>query len=164
MRSSRTNQRGGTLLITLLLLLVLTALGVAAVSLSSQERLNASSQARYQKMVECASAAQSMIWAQLARYGTNYIGSNLPVGVVNLPDGSQLAAPVHYNMDPSTTFANVIYTVKYGGGGIGMADADLTNSLGGQKLGGGSPTLIGARCTDPSGRQFEVEVSFVLAL
>ncbi len=164
MRDPNQSQRGSTLLITMILLLVLTVLGAAAVSLSSQDRANASSQARYQKMVECASAAQSMVWAQLARYGTNYIGSSLPVGVVKLPDGTQLAAPTHYNQDPSKTFANVITTVQSGGGGAPTMDMDCTNTICGQKGGGGNPVVIAARCTDSSGRQFEVEMSFVLAL
>ncbi len=163
--STRTeSRRGSTLLITMILLLVLTALGAAAVALSSQDRVNASSQARYQKLVDCASAAQSMVWAQLARYGTNYIGSNLPVGTVTLPDGTQLSAPTHYGQDPAKTFASVITTFQSGGGGVTAVDMDCTNKLCGQSQHGGDPIGVAARCTDSSGRQFEVEMSFVLAL
>ncbi len=162
MRPLRASRKGSALLITMILLAVLTAAGIAAVSLTSRERDNASAQARYQKLVECASAAQSMIWAQLARYGTNYIGSNLPVGVVNLPDGTQLAAPIHY--DAGISVASLAsYTVPSGGGGQGAADVDCTNRLCGQ-ANSGNPVLVVARCTDPAGRQFEVELSFAFAL
>jgi hypothetical protein len=159
------NRRGSTLLLTMILLLVLTAAGVAAVSITGLERENAAIQSRYQKLVECGSAAQAVIWAQLARYGTNYIGSGMPIGKLTLPDGTQLAAPIHYDQDAATAFANISYTVQSGGGGQGTADVDCTNKLCGQ-TGGGNPVLIVARCTDPSanGRQYEVELSFAFAL
>ncbi len=163
MRSSPARQRGSTLLVTVILLAVLTAAGVAAISITGRERENASIQSRYQKLVECGSAAQALIWAQLARYGTNYVGSTMPVGVITLPDGTQLAAPIHYGQDPSSTLANVSYTVQAGGGGQGAADVDCTNRLCGQ-TGSGNPVLIVARCTDPHGRQYEVELSFAFAL
>jgi hypothetical protein len=163
MRPLRTPQHGSALVITMILLLVLMAAGAAAVSLTSRERNNASAQARYQKLVECASAAQSMIWAQFARYGTNYVGSTMPVGVVNLPDGTQLAAPIHYNQDVTTTLANVSYSIVSGGGGQGAADVDCTSRLCGQ-ANSGNPVLIVARCQDPHGRQYEVELSFAFAL
>ena len=149
----------------MILLTVLTVAAIAAISLTSRERDNAAAQSRYQRLVECASAAQSMIWAQLARYGTSYIGSSLPVGVVTLPDGTQLAAPVHYDQNPATTFANVSYSVQGGGGGDQTRDEDCTNRLCGQR-GSGNPVVIVARCTDASSqqRQFEVELTFAFSL
>ena len=162
---SRVAHRGSTLLMAMILLTVLTMAGIAAVSLTSRDRENAAAQSRYQRMVQCASAAQAMIWAQLARYGTSYIGSSLPVGVVTLPDGTQLAAPVHYGQDPSAVFANVSYSVAQGGGGQGMADVDCTSRLCGQQ-GSGNPVVIVARCQDASSeqRQYEVELSFAFSL
>lgn len=162
MRTTR-SQHGSTLLLTMILLLVLTAAGVAAISITGRERENASIQSRYQKLVECGSAAQAVIWAQLARYGTNYVGSTKQVGLLTLPDGTKIAAPIHYDQNPATTFANVSYTVQSGGGGQAVADVDCTNRLCGQ-TGSGNPVLIVARCTDPFGRQYEVELSFAFAL
>ncbi len=156
-------QRGSTLLVTMILLTVLTVLGTAAVSLASRDRINASSQARYQRLVQCASAAQAMIWAELARYGGNYLGSSLPVGQVTLPDGTRLAAPIHYDQDAATGTAAVAYSVVSGGGGPPVADMDCTNKICGQ-TNRGNPVNVVARCTDPHGRQFEVEMSFALAL
>jgi hypothetical protein len=155
--------RGSTLLITTILLLVLTAAGVAAISITGLDRQNASIQSRYQKLVECGSAAQALIWAQLARYGTTYIGSTMPIGKIQLPDGTQLAAPIHYGQDATTALANVSYTVQSGGGGQGTADIDCTNRLCGQ-TNSGNPVLIVARCTDAHNRQYEVELSFAFAL
>lgn len=163
MRSHPTSQRGSTLLFTMILLFVLTAAGVAAISLTGRERENAYIHSRYQKLIECGSAAQAVIWAQLARYGTNYVGSTMPVGVINLPDGTQLSAPIHYGQDASSTLASVSYTIASGGGGQGAADVDCTNRLCGQ-TNSGNPVLIVARCTDPHGRQYEVELSFAFAL
>jgi hypothetical protein len=164
MRSSGP-KRGSTLLTTMILLTVLTVAAIAAISLTARERDNAAAQSRYQRLVECASAAQAMIWAQLARYGTSYIGSTLPVGVITLPDGTQLAAPVHYGQDPSATFASVSYSAEGGGGGQGRADVDCSNRLCGQQ-GGGNPVVIVARCQDASSqqRQYEVELSFAFSL
>ncbi len=163
MRRRRSRERGSTLLLTVILIAVLTALGAAAVSLASRERENAASQAKYQKLIECASAAQSMIWAQLARHGTNYLGSSLPVGQITLPDGTQLAAPIHYGQDAGSTTASVAYTIQNGGGGQGQVDVDCSNRICGQ-ANSGNPVMIVARCTDPLGRQYEVEMSFAFAL
>ncbi len=162
--------QGAALVVAMVLLLVLAVLGTAAVSLAARDRNNASSQARYQRLVECASAAQSMIWAQLARYGTNYIGSSQPVGTVTLPDGTALAAPRHYGQNAATTFANVAYRVTSGGGAPAVADQDCSNRMCGQGGGNPNPVVIVARCTDPypgpdgQPRQYEVEMSFVFAL
>lgn len=163
MRSSLPPPRGSALLITVMLLMVLGVAGVAVLSLTSRDRRNASAQARYQALVECGSAAQAVIWAQLARHGTRYIGSKLPVGVLTMPDGTQLAAPIHYDRATSDSFADVSYTVVSGGGGAALADVDCSNRLCGQ-TGGGGPVVIMARCTDPRSRQYEVELSFAFAL
>lgn len=170
MSCHRNQPRGATLVIAMILLLVLAVLGTAAVSLAARDRMNASSQARYQRLVECAGAAQSVIWAQLARYGTNYVGSSLPVGEVALPDGTRMAAPIHYDQNVATTFADVSYHVVSGGGAQAVADQDCSNRMCGQMGGNPNPVVIVARCTDPfpgpdgQPRQYEVELSFVLAL
>ncbi len=65
--------------------------------------------------------------------------------------------------DTSSTVASVSYTVVSGGGSQGASDVDCTNRLCGQTS-SGNPVLIVARCTDPKGRQYEVELSFAFAL
>lgn len=161
----RLAQRGSALLFTVVLLTVLTIAGVATVSLMSRERQNASAQSRYQKLIECGSAAQAVIWAQLAKHGPGYLGdANRPVGEIKLPDGTQLAAPLHYDQDPAKTFADVAIRIADGGGAQGNTDEDCTNRYCYQQLGAGNVRRIVATCRDRQQRQFEVELSIALAL
>ncbi len=91
-----TRPRGSTLLLVVILLGVLAVIGVAAVSLGSQERTNASAKGKRDAVAACANAARMALWAELARYGSAYLTSSNPVGEIVLPDGTTLAAPAHY--------------------------------------------------------------------
>lgn len=159
-RASTTSDRGSTLLLAMVLLAVLSVIGVAAVSLSSQERNNASAKARRDALVACANAAQSVIWAELMRYGPRYFGSDLPVGKATLPDGTQLAL-VHYDDDPAVTLVNQVVTpvACTGDGENGQEQVvDLTNRDAALSLSGHCYRIV-ARCTDPAGRELEVELA-----
>ena len=89
-----TPERGASLIFTVVLLAVLSIVGVAAVTLSSQERINAATQLSYQSLVECANAAQAKFWADLSAYGPGYLNPSpvLTVTEVRFPDGRTLDA------------------------------------------------------------------------
>jgi hypothetical protein len=161
MRTRRTpTPRGSTLLLAMVLLAVLSIIGVAAVSLSSQERVNAGAKARRDAMIACASAAQSVIWSELLRYGPRYLGSGLPVGKANLPDGTQLAL-AHYQQDVETTLVSQVVTpVTCTGDDENGPEqvVDLTNRDAAIRLSGHCYRIV-ARCTDDKGRALEVEVA-----
>jgi hypothetical protein len=159
-------QRGSTLLFALVLLGVLTALAVAAVSLGSRERANAASKVRLDQLQACAAAAEAQLWAELARFGTGYLGSERGVGAVTLPDGRRLAAPAHYgtNLDGSVRVRDITMTVKDGAGGSSATRrADRTNTIVWKSM-GGDPTRVTATCIDRDGREFEVELAVRFAL
>jgi hypothetical protein len=159
-RVSKTSARGSTLLLAMVLLAVLSVIGVAAVSLSSQERNNASAKARRDALVACANAAQSVIWAELMRFGPRYLGSSLPVATATLPDGTELAL-AHYMNDPSITLVNQVVTpVACTGDDENGPEqvVDLTNRDAALRLSGHCYRIV-ARCTDPAGRKLEVEVA-----
>jgi hypothetical protein len=157
-------EAGSTLIFAMVLLGVLSVMGVAAVALSSQERANAAIKGRYDAQMECANAAQGFIWSEIQSRGVGIFGSTLQVDVVprNLSNGTQLAAPIHYDQSGTVRVSDMVFTGTAGG-------ASFTGEFGGTNAGAGSKKFnkvygITARCTDPQGRQFEVELSLRFGL
>jgi hypothetical protein len=159
--------RGGTLIIALILLAVLSVLGVAAVSLGSRERANASGKARVDALVACAQAARAQIWAEVARYGPGFLkGNNTLDAPIQLSGYGTLAAPAHYDTTTSMRVDQVVAGFDNGvSDGIAAPIADLTNGDALKDgLLGGRAMRITARCTDTRGNSFEVEFSMRFAL
>lgn len=158
--------RGSTLILVVVLLAVLAAIGVAAVSLGSQERVNAAAKGKRDAVAACASAARMVLWAELAKYGSAYMASTAPVGDIVLSDGTKLAAPAHYT-SAGTDALPVIQVVRKHQVTTGLkgATGDLTNKMDAtQNVVGGTAYTVVARCKDPKGRESEVEFTTVLAL
>lgn len=161
------NHRGSALLLAIILLLVLSIIGAAAVTVSSQERTNAAAQAKVEFLTACANAAQAKIWAEMAQYGMGYLGSAVQVTPATLPDGTKIMAPAHYgDMDPSAPFRlvkEVVLKHETSSGDNAMNERDCTNGACGL-LPLGSTYSMTAVCTDPSGRQYELELGVKFAL
>jgi len=161
-----TNPRGSTLLLVVVLLAVLAVIGVAAVSLGSQERVNAAAKGKRDAVVACANAARMAIWAELAKFGSAYMQSSSPVGDLVLADGTKLAAPAHYT-SAGTDALPVVQIIRTHSVVRGLASktGDLTNRMDAPQdaLGGTAYTIV-ARCKDPKGRESEVEFTTILAL
>ncbi len=167
MRSPHTSARGSALLIVIILLAVLSVIGVAAVSLGSRARQNASAKARVDSLLACAQAARAQVWAEVARYGPGYFSSTRALDApINLSGYGELAAPAHYDSTTSMRVDQVV--VGFEGGASDGAPAptrDLTNAApGSDALFGGRAWRLAARCTDARGNQFEVEFSMRFAL
>jgi hypothetical protein len=145
--------RGSTFLLVIILVGVLAVIGVAAVTLSSQDRTNASVKSRRDSLAACASAAQAALWAELLKYGPRYLGSEKPSGTITLPDGTVLAMG-HY--DQTTTV--VSQTVRPVSCDSGQAEefVDLTNRDSVLRL-GGHCYQVAAHCRDITGRDLEIE-------
>ncbi len=158
-RSQRRSARGSTLILVVILLAVLAAIGAGAVTLASRDRINAGAKTRRDLMAACASAAQVKIWAELARYGPRWLGSDTPLSELTLADGTRLA-PVHYSQIPSGLVAkNVVVALAAEFGD--EAVVDLTNRST-ALIGAGRAYRCVARCLVPGGpwspdRELEVE-------
>lgn len=157
----RPRTHGSALLLVVILLGVLAAIGAAAVSLSSRDRINASAKSHRDLMTACASAAQLKVWAELARYGPKWFGSDARTTEFSLPDGTRLA-PLHYGQTTATLVKDVVVSFK-----DPVADEmvrDLTNRSQ-PLLAQGAAQRCVARCTVPGG-MFQpdrvLEVEFML--
>jgi Tfp pilus assembly protein PilX len=156
--------RGSTLVLAMVLLAVLSLVGVAAVSLASQERANVGAKAKRDLQVACANAARMVVYAELARYGSGYLASSTAIPSVTLPDGTVLSQQ-HYDTPAGMTVNQITpaRVLPVSSSTKSSGTADLTNSF--QAVGTDAPTVQGyevvAKCTDPKGRQLEVE--FVVA-
>jgi type II secretory pathway component PulJ len=167
MPSSGNTARGSTLIIALILLAVLSLIGVAAVSVASQERRNASAKARVDALAACAQAARAQVWAEVARFGPGYFASANPLDApIDLTGHGQLAAPAHYDSTTAMRVNEVVIAFDRGASdGAAAPVVDLTNgSPTTDALGGGRAYRIVARCVDPGGRALEVEFSMRFAL
>ncbi len=157
--------RGAALPLSLILLAVLTAIAVAAVSLSGQERVNAASYSRIDFVNECATAAQAKVWAELASLGT-YMGQPVAITSIQMPDGSVLTAPAHYDSKPGTTLVTDVMMVGESSSGSKNAmqfERDITNTSRGRNKGLSTYRIV-AHCKDDRGRALEIELSLKFAL
>lgn len=163
----KANHRGSTLILVVVLLAVLSVIGVAAVSLGSQERVNAAAKGRRDALAACASAARMALWAELARHGAAYLTSSTPVGEIVLADGTKLAAPAHYTRDDMTTPPLVVDIIRTHRivRSLAAKTVDLTNRMDApqSQLGGTAYTVV-ARCKDAKDREQEVEFTTIIAL
>ena len=160
--SHRRSERGSALLTSIILLGVLMVLGVAAISLSAQERRNAGAKASVDALQACANAAQAKIWAEMSQYGLASLAGSVSVSAMNLP-GNLIGMPGHYDSQdlPTLTLNDVTYTETTSNGTLG--EQDCTNrACGGGTLGHTQRAF--AHCIDSSGRQFEVELAVKFAL
>jgi Tfp pilus assembly protein PilX len=157
MRTSRTAppERGSTLVLAMVLLAVLTAIGVAAVALSSQERASAGLKTGRDRLQSCAVAAQGAIWAEMLKYGPSFLpASGAPVPEITLSDGTRLRAG-HYGDTGTVVIDTAVRTVPCKDSKT-EEYVDLTNRDS-AFLRGGQCFAITARCVDPQGRELEVE-------
>jgi hypothetical protein len=164
-RLARSRQHGGALLLTVILLAVLTILGVGAVVASSRERESAFAKSKYDRVVACARAAQAKIWAEIAMFGPGYLTGTRGVTEIRLPDGTLLAAPAHYGTAATASgtgaelVQNVTLIVPEGAGGPQLPKAANLSNSGGATVPIGTVNRVVARCTDPFGRPYEVELA-----
>lgn len=162
--SSHRIARGSALVVSIILIGVLTVIGVAAVSLSTQERANAASQGRVDAIYACANAAIAKLWSEIAARGTGLAGSTATVTSIRLPDGTVLTAPAHYDTfagGPTPQVgAGVRSSLSYG---QQKKEDNLSNAMR-PTVPVGQAQILNAHCKDPNGRELEVEVVFRFAL
>lgn len=154
--------RGSALLTSMILLAVLTALGIAAVSLSTQERKNSAAKVGIDALEACANAAQAKIWAEMSQYGLASMAGSVSVSAMNLP-GGLTGMPGHYGSQnlPSLTLNDVTLTETSDNGSLG--EQDCTNRACGMNTLGHVQRGF-AHCVDRFNREFEVEIAIKFAL
>lgn len=159
--------RGNTLLVAMILLAALSAVGAAAVMLSSQERTNAAAATRVEFLNACANAAQAKIWAEMSQYGMGYLGNAVAVTPMALPDGTTLVGPAHVDSKKADgtwpLVKDVTFKVDMAAGGGAMNERDCTNG-GCGILPLGQTHGMTAVCFDRQGRGYEIELSVKFAL
>jgi hypothetical protein len=148
----------------MILLGVLTVVGVAAVSLSTVERRNAGSYSQLDFVNECANAAQAKLWSEMVALGPAYLGASAVVTHIQLPDGTQLKSPSHYDTSATTQVKDVIVkVVSSAGAGGDVNERDCTNNACGL-MPLGATNLVMAHCKDAFGRELEMELGVKFAL
>lgn len=148
--------RGSVIIVAVVLLTVLAIIGVAAVSLSSQERQNAAVKSRRDVLVACAQASQAAVWAELLKFGPQYLGATTPIASkITLSDGTQLTMG-HYREDPAVTLVSQAVREVPCTRTEQPEVIDLTNRDNFIRL-SGHCYLITAHCTDRASRELEVE-------
>lgn len=158
--------RGSTLLLTVILLVVLTVMGVAAIRLGTQERTNAAAKGRRDALVACAYAARIALFNQLNDRGSGYLDSSELPGTIVLADGTELSspsAPTGSAKDGLTVTELIITNAFQTAAASKMLD--LTNKMvDPQYAGSGGGKAILARCRDAKGRELYVEFTTKFAL
>jgi Tfp pilus assembly protein PilX len=158
-------QRGSVLVTAIVLLAVLTVIGVAAVRLGSQERMNAATRGKHEFSQACANAAVAKVWGEMSNYGLGYLGSGVKVTAMSLPDGTILTSPSHYGQ-PTGASAPLVRDVVLRVESLSssqQAERDCTNKLCGPDDLGRSYSVT-AHCKDARGREAEVELALKFAL
>ena len=131
MPSTSSPPPGSVLVIAMILLAVLSIIGAAAVSLSSQERVNATAQTRVDFLNACANAAQAKIWAEMAQYGLSYLGHGVRLGH-RPPErrSDRRAGPLrHLRRDDQASVKDVFFKVQSAGKGDEINERDCTNGV-----------------------------------
>lgn len=161
---TRTTQRGSALLMSVVVLLVITIIGVGIIRFASRETAGALAGARHQALVACADAGRKLLTSQFHAVGlapTSLTALNVALDGTSGPVRTRA---VGGHVDGATASVQVDQVVFLPDNAFGPSNRvrDLTNviSLAGQ---GGKPLRVLVHCQDggdgtpTSGRQLEVE-------
>ena len=157
----RRKARGAALPLAIILLGVLTVIAVTAVSLSTQERTAAGSYSNLEAIYACTNAATAKLWKEIAVSGTQFTAMTSMVSSIQLPDGTKLTAPAHYDTTTSVTVSSMVGTDAQPT--TGQKAHNLTNG-GIPTVTPGSTTTFTVTCQDTQGRTFEIELALRFAL
>ena len=150
--------RGSSLIPTLVIVLGLTVLALAAINMASRGTISAAHKAHGDQLTACANAAAQRVLAEYALAGAN-VGSITAAGI---PGGPTLGLG-HFDSGLTVTIAGNLTELGSAAGGQTPTDFDTTNTIT-KGRGGGKPYSLVAHCTDGQGRQYEVELFLRLGL
>jgi hypothetical protein len=167
----QTSQRGSTLVISILVILIMAVIGVGVLRFTSREAAGSSAAAHQEAATSCAEAGRALLVSRFHVLGT--APASLDVLDVKLdgPSGSLRAMGGHIDTHPAATITQVeaLDPESVRKGSLGGA-RDITNMIvdvggaaGAASALGGVPLKITVHCqegdasTATSGRQFEIE-------
>jgi len=168
----RPSERGSTLIIATIVVLIIAVVGVGILRFSSREVAGAASAQRQQALVSCAEAARALLQSRFHVLGT----APAAIDVLNVRlDGSVgrlRAMGGHVDADPTQPLVTIrqveALPPQSTTQSAAMAEGDVTNKIGdvggtaGKGL-GGTPLKVVVHCqegdlsTPTSGRQIELE-------
>ena len=155
------SQRGSSLLISMIIVVVITAIGLGVIKFAYREAAGAQAGAREQALVACAETARQLLVSQFHAIGvrpTQIAALNLPLDAAG---SSARTRAVGGHM--GTEGVSIAQVSPLPGNAFGPTDAlaDISNTSGLQAM-GGTPLKIVVHCRDggtgaTDGRQLEVE-------
>jgi len=156
--------RGSTLLLVMILLAVLSLVGVAAISIAEQDRVNVAAAGIRDMQVACAQAAQMVVYSELAKFGSSYLTSATPIPTVTMPDGTQLAH-AHYDTLPGVTVESITpqYALPVSSNPLSAGTGNLSNRFTNPGSGTVPAYRVVALCTDTHNPPRKLEVEFMIA-
>lgn len=157
-RGGRHRAHGSSIVPTLIIVLGLTVLSLAALNLASRGTISAAHKAHGDQLTACANAAAQRVLAEYALAGAN-VGSITAAGI---PGGPTLGLG-HFDSGMTVNIVGNLTELGTAAGGQTPTDFDTTNTIT-KGRGGGKPYSLVAHCTDSQGRQFEVELFLRLGL
>jgi hypothetical protein len=157
-REGRRGARGSSIIPTLVIVLGLTVLSLAALNLATRGTISAAHKAHGDQLTACANAAAQRVLAEYALAGAN-VGSITAAGI---PGGPTLGLG-HFDSGMTVNILGNLRELAPAAGGQTPTDFDTTNTILGSSL-GGKPYSVAAHCTDGQGRQYEVELFVRLGL
>ncbi|HUL59217.1 MAG TPA: hypothetical protein VLU43_08080 [Anaeromyxobacteraceae bacterium] len=161
----RTNQRGSSLAVTMIVVVVVSVIGIGILKFTSRELYGSMAGQREQSMVACAESSRALLMSKFHALGIK----PLDVAALNVPiDSNATSQGGHYDMPSATSadltsiqLAQVTYLSDSAFGPLQSA-FDLTNTLSLSR--GGRPMKVMVRCINRNGIQLEVEFGIKFGL
>jgi hypothetical protein len=160
---TRSEERGSALVMTVIVVLVITVIGVGVINFASREVAGAYAGARRQALVACAESARQLLVSKFHAVGltpTSIQALNVPLDTTSTSSAKTLAVGGHVD-DTSVQVNQVVFLPETAFGPTSRI-RDITNivSVTGQ---GGRPLRVVVHCVDhgdgtaTGGRQLEIE-------
>jgi hypothetical protein len=156
---SKRTQRGSSLILAVIVVLIITVLGIGMVRFAASESAGATSGARHGALIQCAEAARQLLLSKFHALGlqpADVTALNVPL---QGPGGSTLALGGHVDT-MNVTLGQVTYLPPNAFGPAPASDLSNVVQLVGQ---GGKPLKVVVHCQDGAdgtatgGRQLEIE-------
>lgn len=164
-------QRGSTLVVAVVVMVILTVIGVAMVRFAAREQAGALAASRHEALVACARAAVRVLQSQFGVGVSPDVPLDIVIGSLTTGDSPRLVGG-HIDQDPTVTDVKVAQVTPTRAGaftGSQRGVADLTNRVAQFGMGPGPKKVVahcqlGDKSGPTTGRQIEVEFDVLSGL